>query len=364
YASIVAGTDLQRSLYVLLAAVGMVLLIGCVNVANVMLARALAREREVAVRLALGAGNRRVMQQFLTASLLISVSGGALGIAVGYLTMAFLKATLAALPVNLALLPILIPAEASIALDGRVLIFTLAVSVGCGIACGLAPAVGTLRAIRSSTIGLGRTVTAAARTRRLRSGLIVAEVALAFVLLSNAGLLVRSFVNMHRADTGFDATNVLTAELPVSEHRFADAGQLHAFMDQVSANVRAIPGVSDVAFTDGMPMQGAPSLTFVQVASRPLIERVQRPVADFRLVSPSYFRALGLRLRRGRTLSELDRDNTPLVIVVNETFARRFFGAEDPIGQRLLMDAPGFGSMYNGDAAQFDIVGVVADERM
>src|SRR5205814_1853720 len=129
----------------------------------------------------------------------------------------------------------------------------------------------------------------------------------------NAGLLIRSFLNMRQADTGFDATNVLTAELPVDEHRFADARQQHAFMRQVIASVQAIPGVSDVAFADGMPMQGAPSGIWVQVASRPIVERVQRPLADFRLVSPSYFRALGLRLRRGRTLSETDGDNTPLV---------------------------------------------------
>ncbi len=364
YSSIVARQELQRSLYVLLAAVGMVLLIGCVNVANVMLARALAREREIAVRLALGAGPRRVIQQFLTESVMISVSGGALGIAVGYLTMAFLKATLAALPLNLALLPILIPAEASIGLDWRVLLFTTVLSVACGIAFGLAPAVGTIRAIRVSTLGFGRTITATAHTHHLRNGLIVSEVALAFVLLANAGLLVRSFLNMRRADTGFDATKVLTAELPVSEHRFAGARELRAFMHQVVASVQSIPGVSDVAFSDGMPMQGAPSLTFVQVASRPLLERVQRPVADFRLVSPSYFRSLGLRLRRGRTLSDADRDTTPLVTVINETMARTFFGTDSPIGEGLLMDAPGFGPIYSGDAARFEIVGIVADERM
>jgi len=363
YTSIVAGKDLQRSLYVLLAAVGMVLLIGCVNVANVMLARALAREREVAVRLALGAGRLRVIQQFLTESVLISVSGGALGIVIGYLTMGFLKATLAALPLNLALLPVLIPAEASITLNVRVLLFATLLSVACSIAFGLAPALGTIRAVQRSTIGFGRTATATVRNRHLRDGLIVAEVALAFVLLANAGLLIRSFLNMRQADTGFDATNVVTAELPVSEHRFADAGQLHAFMRQVIANVQAIPGVSDVAFADGMPMQGAPSLTFVQVASRPLLPRVQRPVADFRLVGSSYFRALGLRLRKGRTLSDLDRETTPLVAVINETMARKFFGADDPVGQRLLMDAPGFGAMYSGDAASFEIVGVIADER-
>jgi putative ABC transport system permease protein len=364
YASIVAGRDLQRSLYVLFAAVGMVLLIGCVNVANVMLARAVAREREVAVRLALGATRGRVIQQFLAESVLVSVSGGALGILVGYLAMALLKAALAALPLNLTILPVLIPAEASITLDLRVLLFTAIVSVACGLAFGLAPALAAIRAVHASTIGLGRTVTSTARSRRLRHGLIVAEVALAFVLLVNAGLLIRSVLNMRGADTGFDATRVITAELPVAEHRFADAARLHGYMHQVIDGVRALPGVSDVSFTDGMPMQGAPSLTFVQVASRPVLPRVQRPVADFRLVSPSYFRALGLRLRRGRTLSDRDGETAPLVAVINETMARRFFGADDPLGQRLLMDAPGFGLMYSGEAARFEIVGVVADERI
>jgi len=364
YATIVAGRDLQRSLWVLLAAVGSVLLICCVNVANVMLARALAREREVAVRLALGASQGRVIQQFLTESVLISLAGGVLGVAIGYLTMGLLKATLAALPLNLAILPVLIPAEASIGLDWRVLMFTTVLSIGCGIAFGLAPAFGAIRAIRSTATGLGRTTTATARTRRLRNGLIVAEVALAFVLLANAGLLIRSFSNMRRADTGFTATRVLTAELPVAEQRFADASQLHTFMRQVIAAVQAIPGVTDVAFADGMPMQGAPSGVFLQLAKDPVLERVQRPVVDLRLVSPSYFRALGLRLRRGRTLSDLDRENTPLVAVINETLVRKFFGTGDPLGQQLLMDAPGFGFAYSGDSARFDIVGVIADERM
>jgi putative ABC transport system permease protein len=363
YASIVTSTDLRRSLYVLLAAVFMVLLIGCVNVANVMLARALVREREIGVRLALGASPGRLVRQFLTESVLLSVSGGALGVAIGYGTMALLRAALAGLPLNVAALPMLLPAEASIALDWRLLAFTTAASVGCGVGFGLAPAVATIRTART-TLASGRTMTAAASTRRLRNALVVAEVALAFVLLANAGLLLRSFVNMHHADTGFDATSVLTAELPVSEHRFTDAGHFHGFIREVSAAVQAIPGVRDVAFTDGMPMQGAPSGVFAQRADRPRLERVQRPVADLRLVSPSYFAALGLRLRGGRTLSDLDRDTTARVAVINETMARHFFDADDPIGRYLLMDAPGFGQMYSGDAVPFLVVGVVADERM
>jgi len=363
YESIATSADLRRSLYVLLAAVGMVLLIGCVNVANVMLARALAREREVAVRLALGASTGRLIRQFLTESVMLSVSGGVIGVAVGYLTTALLKATLSALPLNLAALPFLLPAEASIAIDWRVLLFTTVLSIGCGIAFGLAPAVGTIRASRG-TIGAARPGTATAGAARLRNGLIVAEVALALVLLANAGLLMRSFLNMRRADTGFDATNVITAELPVPEHRFANAAQMSAFVRQVAAAVGAIPGVRDVAFTDGMPMQGAPSGIFVQRADRPVLPRVERPVADLRIVSPSYFRTLGLRLRRGRTLTDADRGTAPLVAVVNETLARQLFGAEDPIGRTLRMDAPGFGYMYSGDDATYEVVGIIANERM
>jgi len=365
----VGGVQEQRvepvrtTLLLLQGGVAFVLLIGCVNVANVLLARALAREREVAVRLALGASTGRLIRQFLTEAVLLSVSGGAIGVAVGYLTTTLLKATLSGLPLNLAALPFLLPAEASIALDWRVLLFTTVLSIGCGIAFGLAPAVGTIRAARG-TIGSARAATATTGTARLRNGLIVAEVALAFVLLANAGLLMRSFLNMQRADTGFDATNVITAELPVPEHRFSNAAQMSAFVRQVAAAVGAIPGVRDVAFTDGMPMQGAPSGIFVQRADRPALPRVERPVVDLRIVSPSYFRTLGLRLRRGRTLTDADRGTAPLVAVVNETMARQLFGAEDPIGRSVRMDAPGFGYMYSGDDATYEVVGVIANERM
>jgi predicted permease len=364
YAAIVVAKDLQQSLYLLLAAVGMVLLIGCVNVANVMLGRGLAREREVAVRLALGAAPGRVIRQFLTESLLISISGGVLGIVVGYAFVALLKATFAALPLTMAILPILIPAEASILIDWRVLSFATVLSIVSGVAFGLAPAIATTSASRAASIGSGRRTSTTVVHRRVRSALVVAEVALAFVLVANAGLLIRSFVNMRHTDTGFDAANVLTAELPVREHRFADVGQLRAFMHRIVAAVRALPGVSDVAFTDGMPLQGVPTGMFFQIASRLVVERAQRPVGDFRLVSPAYFRVLGLRLRRGRVLSDVDRDDTPLVAVINETLARQYFANEDAVGQHLLMNRPEFGPVYSGETSSFEIVGVIADERL
>jgi putative ABC transport system permease protein len=135
-------------------------------------------------------------------------------------------------------------------------------------------------------------------------------------------------------------------------------------MHRIVANVRALPGVSDVAFTDGMPLQGVPTGMFFQIASRPVVERAQRPVGDFRLVSPAYFRVLGLRVRRGRVLSDLDRDDTPLVAVINETLARQYFANEDAVGQHLLMNRPEFGTVYSGETSSFEIVGVIADERL
>src|SRR5439155_15410746 len=155
-----------------------------------------------------------------------------------------------------------------------------------------------------------------------------------------------------------------TAEIVGSAHRFATAAQLRTFMRDVITRVRALPGVSDAALVDGMPMQGAPQGTFVQLASRPVIERAQRPVADFKIVGAGYFHVLGLRIRRGRVLSELDGNTSPLVVVINDTMARTFFPNTDPIGQRLLMDAPSFGTVYTGEAASYEIVGVITDERL
>jgi putative ABC transport system permease protein len=194
--------------------------------------------------------------------------------------------------------------------------------------------------------------------------LIVAEVALAFVLLTSAGLLTRSLLRMRAADTGFDTASVLTAQLSRSDRHFTNAAQVRAFMRGVIAGVRAVPGVVDAAFVDAMPMNGAPRLTFVQRASDPLVERAQRPVADLKIVGPGYFHVLGLHVRRGRALSELDRETAPLAAVINETTARTFFPNTDPVGQRLVMDGPAPGSTSTVPAASYEIVGTIADERL
>ena len=364
YASVVVGKDLPQSLYLLFAAVGAVLLIGCINLANVMLARALARDREVAVRAALGASRGRLMQQFLTESLLLSIAGGTLGLLAAYGITAVLNVALARLPLTMATLPILIPAEAAIGVDWRVLLFTGTLCMATGVGFGLAPAFSAARTADVTPVSLSGRASTAAVHRRLRAALVVAEVACAFVLLTNAGLLIRSFFRMRGAETGFDVANVLTAELPVKDHRFATAAQFHGFVRQVIDAVEALPGVSEVAFTDGMPLQGTPTLTFFQIAGRPRVERSERPASNFKVVSPGYLRALGLRLRRGRWLSDLDREETSRVAVINATMAQMYFSNENPVGQHLLMNQPGLGFVFLGQEVPWEVIGVIADERL
>jgi predicted permease len=364
YASAVVGADLRQSLYLLFAAVGAVLMIACVNLANVMLARGLAREREIAVRLVLGATRGRLARQFLVESLVLSGAAGVAGLAIGYVAAGALYALITNLPINPALPPLLMPPEAVVALDRRVLFFTLAVSIGCSIAFGLAPAIAVIRATRLDA-GLARRAASTFGHRRVRRVLIVAEVALACVLLTAAGLLARSFVNLQRAETGFDGTNVLTARLPLREHRFATGDELRVFAGNVIAKVASLPGVRDVAIADGRPMLGSPTGEFIEIEGHPLADRALRPVVHFKVVTPGYFSALRLIVRRGRALSELDRDGTPLAVVINETMARRFFPNDNPVGRHVLMNRRDVSLTQSGAGiVPWEVVGVIADERL
>src|SRR4029453_15655441 len=323
---------------------------------------ALPREREIVLRLALGAAPKRLLRQFLTESLLLSTAGGGLGVIGGYGTLPLLQTVLKPLPATRGPLPILLPADVAVELDGRVLTFAVGVSVLCGTVFGLAPALSTIRGMRA--IASGRRATATMTNRRLRNGLIVAQVALAFVMLISAGLLIRSLDKMRSADTGFNATNVLAVQLLRSERHFASPSQVRTFMREVITGLRVTPGIVDAAFVDGMPMNGAPRGTFFQRATDPLVERARLPPADLNIFGLGSFHVLGLQVRRGRTLSEIDHDKAPLVAVINETLARMFFASDDPIGQRLLMDGPNTTSTTVVQAASYEIVGVIADERL
>jgi putative ABC transport system permease protein len=355
YADTVVGNQLRQSLYVLLSAVGMVLLIGCANLANLTLALGTAREREVAIRASIGAGRWRLVRQFLTENVLLSICGGVLGIALG---LALKRALELAMP------PFSLPREANVAIDVQVLLFALALAVLTGIIFGLAPA---LQATRPNLAGCmkegGRGASSGGR-HRVRGALVVTEMALAFVLLTGAGLLIRSFFQMQQVDTGFDSTHVLTAGLPIPDKRFPDPAQLNAYLRQIVSNVEALPGVRDVALTSALPMQGWGYGMPFQRADKPIVDRANRRACFFKMVSASYFRTLGMKLRKGRPLGDHDVKGGPPVTVINESMARLYFKDEEPTGKRILVQEIVPGKTQLGPEIPWEIVGVVADEKV
>jgi putative ABC transport system permease protein len=355
FADTVVGTQLRQSLYVLLSAVGMVLLIGCANLANLTLARGSAREREVAIRASIGAGRWRLVRQFLTENVLLSICGGALGLALG---LALKAGLMAALP------PFSLPREADVAIDTRVLLFTLILAVFTGIIFGLAPALQATRPNLAGCMKEGGRGSSSGSRHKVRGALVITEVALAFVLLTGAGLLIRSFFQMQQVDTGFDSTNVLTAVLPIPDKRFPDPAGLNAYLREVVGRVESIPGVRDVALTSALPMQGWGYGMPFQRADRPIVDRANRRACFFKMVSPSYFRTLGLRLREGRTLGDQDAKGAPAVAVINETMARLYFKGEEPLGKRILVQEIVPGKTQLGPEVPWEVVGVIADEKV
>ncbi len=356
FSETLVGPQMKQSLYVLLAAVVMVLLIGCANLANLTLARSTVREREVAIRSSLGAGRWRLIRQFLTENVLLSICGGALGLGLGYLTMIGLK---------LAVPPNSLPREANISIDTRVLLFTLALSILTGILFGLAPATQATRPNLAGTMKEGgRGSSSGGARQRLRGALVIADVALAFVLLTGAGLLIRSFFQMQQVDLGFDSTNVITAQLPVLDKRFPDPAQLNAYLRQISSSVGSLPGVRDVALTSALPMQGWGYGMPFQIATHAFADPSHRPACFFKMISPSYFRAVGMKLRRGRSLDEHDGKGTSPVTVINESMAKRYFPGEDPIAKRILIQQIIPGKTQLGPEIAWEVVGVVADETV
>jgi putative ABC transport system permease protein len=356
YADLWVTSDFKRSLYLLLSSVGAVLLIGCANLSNMALARGLARDREVAVRSALGASRLRLVRQFLTENVLIAIVGGALGVGLAYGLLGVLLRSVAAYE---------IPVDVTIGIDRRMLLFTAALSVTCGITFGLVPSLSATRTALSEALKAGgRSASVGRAGGRWRSALIVSEVALAVTLLSSAGLLLRSFYRMQQTDPGFVSTNVLTASLPIADAQFSNRRQMNAYLERIVARVEALPGVERAALTDALPMHWPPYATFFQIVGRPDVDRAHRPLCDFKTVSTSYFSAVGLALRRGRLLTDGDGDGSPLVTVVNEMMVRKFFPHEDPLGQHLLMRqiVPGAVGQFGPDV-HWEIVGVVADER-
>lgn len=352
---VVVGPELRQSLYVLLAAVGMVLLIACANLANLSLMRVVGREREIAIRIALGAGRWRLLRQFLTESLLVSLAGGVAGVLLGRASVGLLLASMPSYT---------FPQEAHVALDERVLLFSFLLAVLTGLAIGLFPAFQAARPSLTNALKQGGTGASAGSHARVRSGLVVAEVALAFMLLTGAGLLMRSLFKLSAVDPGFDAQNVLTFRLPVAQGQYPDPVGFLSYLEQIRARLRALPGVADVALTSSLPMQGWGYGMPYQIAGAKTVDRANRRAAFFKMVSPSYFPSLRMRLVRGRFLADTDRQGAPHVTVINETMARKNFADTNPIGQRILVQEIVPGKTQLGDEIPWEVVGVVADEAV
>ena len=354
-AEIMVGKQLRTSLYVLLSAVGMVLLIACANLANLSLMRVVGREREIAVRTALGAGRWALARQFLTESLLISLAGGLLGLGLGWLAMTGLK---------LIVPRFALPSEADVALDGRVLLFSFGLAAVTGLVVGLFPALQATRTSLTQSLKQGGVGGTAGAHSRVRNTLVVAEIALAFVLLTGAGLLIRSLGKLGAVDPGFDDTNVLTFRFPTSDQRYPDPAALGVYLRQVQARLEALPGVTGVALTSALPMQGWGYGMPFQLADQETVDRANRRACFFKMVSPSYHRTLGMRLLKGRLLAESDLHGSPPVAVINETMARKHFGGKDPIGKRILVQEIVPGKTQLGEEIPWEVVGIVADEAV
>lgn len=356
YADLLVGPQMRSSLYVLLSAVGMVLLIACANLANLSLTRGLAREREVAIRASLGASRARLIRQFLTESVLLSAVGAVLGLALGYAMMLGLKLAVPAYS---------LPREATVAMDGRVLLFAAVLAVITGVICGIFPA---LQATRLDLAHAMKQGSAGAGTGKARHGvrtfLVVAEVALAFVLLTGAGLLIRSFEAMQQVRLGFDVTNVVTSGLPLASKQFPTPESLSAYLRQIEEAVGAVPGVRDVAFSSALPLRGWGYGMPFHRADREVPDRAAREGCFFKMVSPSYFRSLGISVVKGRGLTERDVKGAVPVMVINESMAKKYFPGEEPIGKRIMIEEILYGKTGLGPDVPWEIVGVIADERV
>ncbi|HKP12274.1 MAG TPA: ABC transporter permease, partial [Blastocatellia bacterium] len=340
-------SEARLLLLLLLGVVAFVLLIACVNVANLLLARATVRSREIAIRAALGASRRQIVRQLLSESLLLGLAGGVFG----------LLLSLWAVDGLVALLPADVPRLAGLAPDWRVLLFTFAASLLTGALCGLAPALSASKtdlidAIKES----GRSASAA--RGRLRAGLVVAEIALTLTLMVGAGLLVKSLVRLQQVNPGFDTRNILTAQMALTGSRYSSGDlrpdRINAFLDALRERVRQLPGVRDVSFAQCVPLTPLDNNTTFNIVERPFAKG-ERPAAQLRFIGLDYFSALGIALRGGRDFAERDTPQAPPVAIVNEAFAEQYFKGESPLGKRLQLG-------WGGDAPK-EIVGVVGNVR-
>jgi putative ABC transport system permease protein len=339
--------SVKPALLVLLGAVAFVLLIACANVANLLLARATGRRKEIAIRAAMGAGRSRIVRQLLTESALLAFIGGTAGLLLAKWGMDLL----------LKLAPQDLPRMRDVSLDGRALAFTAAITLLTGVIFGLVPALQTSKPNLNETIkDAGRGSTEGARRQLVRSALVMAEVASALVLLVGAGLLIKSFWRLLEVDPGFNPNNALTVSVVLPRSKYTEDGRQVAFFQQLLENIKGMPGVQAAGASNVLPLADDFVLGF-EIQGRPPLPPGAGQSTNFYSVSADYFKAMGIPLRRGRLITEQDTINSPKVAVINETMAKKVFPDEDPIGKRMT-----FGRADN-NPEWYEIVGVVGDVK-
>jgi putative ABC transport system permease protein len=340
-------SDVRPAMLVLLGAVACVLLIACVNVANLILARGFSRQKEIAIRTALGAGTARVLRQVLTESVLLALAGGALGLCYAPFGVRLIKDFLGNS----------LPGSIEVGLDLRVLVFTASISILTGVLSGILPALRLTRKNVSQSLkeGLGRMDSDSGGhwTRRV---LVTAEVALSLVLLMGAGLMVRSLQRLHEVNPGFDPHGVLTMRVAVAEEKFAGPEQQVNFFEQALDRVRSLPGVAAAGVVDDIPLNGGGSHQPIAIEGRPVVPMSEQPEVDVRLVSAGYMSAMHIPIVRGRDFNDTDNARGPGAVLISESMARAFWPGDDALGKHLTLT-------FSPEKPR-EVVGIVADVKL
>jgi putative ABC transport system permease protein len=343
----------RRNLWLLQGAVGFLLLIACVNVANLLLARGTTRRREVALRAALGASRARLFSQLLTESFVLSIAGGVLGVLLARLLI----------DVIVAIMPLgMLPLEAEIRISIPVLLFTIAATMLAGLIFGCAPAWQGTRLDLNEVLKQGGRTGGGAGKRGIRRALVIAEFALALTMLASGGLALKSFWNLTRVDLGVQTDHVLTFDLPVPEGRFPQAERISPYYHQLLERIESVPGVRKAAVTTGLPLRGTGEGMSFSIVGAPPVDPSVLPGAGFQMVTPGYYDAFGIRIVKGRSFDEHDTANSMRVAMVNENFADRYFAGMDPLNQRIAVEQLIPGGKI-GAPVEWQIVGVFHNVR-
>ena len=339
--------DVRPSLLILLGAVAFVLLIACANVANLVLAKTLSRKKEIAIRMALGASRRRVLQQVLSETLLLALAGGALGLAVAHFGVTLIVKFLGDQ----------LPKSADVYPDAWVLAFTLGISVFAGLLAGLLPALRLTKGDVNESLkqGLGRTMSDSGGNRT-RSVLVVCEVALSLMLLVGAGLLIRSLWMLRKIDPGFVPSRVITMDISISKNKFSTPAQHISFFDRVLERVRALAPVEAAGLVDNLPLDGGGSHQPIAIEGRPAVPMAEQPEVDVRLISPGYLSAMRIPVLHGRDFDGSDVTGRPGTVLISQSMAKLFWPHEDPIGKHLIL------TFFPGVSRE--VIGVVGDVKL